>query len=107
MSVSIGSIGSIDQGGQEGAVRERALPGAVPPPLDPAYVEVVLEGGPVDIPRTLRVDAAVFAYGKIKIPRKNGYEHFERPLTPPASGDAISEDDALVFRWTTRTKIAE
>ncbi|WP_436756641.1 DUF5988 family protein [Streptosporangium sp. V21-05] len=100
MSVSIGSIDSIDQGGQEGAT-------AVPAPPDPAYVEVVLEGGPVDIPRTVRVDEAVFAYGKIKIPRKNGYEHFERTLTPPVPGDAIPEDDALVFRWTTRTKIAE
>jgi hypothetical protein len=101
------SIGSIDQGGQEGAAKERAPSGAVPSRLDPAYVEVVLEGGPTDIPRTLRVDEAVFAYGKIKIPRKNGYEHFERPLTPPVPGDVISEDDAMVFRWTTRTKIAE
>lgn len=59
-------------------------------------VEVVLEGGPVDLPRTLLVAPTAAAGDKIKVPRLAGYEHFEKPAGP-----------GNVFVWTTRTKIAE
>jgi hypothetical protein len=59
-------------------------------------VEVVLQGGPVDVPRTLLVPATTAAGYKIKVPRLAGYEHFEKP-----------GDSGNVFVWTYRTRIAE
>jgi hypothetical protein len=72
----------------------KPLPGRGP-------VEVALEGGPADVPRTLRVMHDVVSDGKIKIPRNGGYEHFERVGALPESGGPP------LFRWTTRTKVAE
>ncbi|GAA4232316.1 hypothetical protein GCM10022254_31860 [Actinomadura meridiana] len=69
-------------------------------------VSVTLEGGPRDIPRTLRVLRARVAEGKIKIERHGGYEHFERD--PAAEGLAVDAGaESPVFRWTVRTRIAE
>jgi hypothetical protein len=67
-----------------------------------SLVQAKLEGGPDDIAparRCLSVDVAV---SKVKIEHLGGYEHFERQehAPEPASGP-------LVFRWTTRTRIAE
>ncbi|MFI2437085.1 DUF5988 family protein [Streptomyces sp. NPDC018693] len=69
--------------------------------------EVVLSGGPQDIPveaRTLRLNLANRNPDeKIKIRHGNGYEHFER------SPDSGTQDGSgpVVFRWTRRTRIAE
>jgi hypothetical protein len=59
-----------------------------------AEVDVVLEGGPSDLPdgeRRRRIPAGDL---KVKVRHRGGHEHFERT------------DDG-VYRWTTRTKIAE
>jgi hypothetical protein len=61
-------------------------------------VEVFLEGGPTNIPRSVMATAEEFAYGKVKVPYLAGYEHFER---------GSEENDGNSFSWTTRTKIAE
>ncbi|GAA5062192.1 hypothetical protein HNP84_005765 [Thermocatellispora tengchongensis] len=58
--------------------------------------EIILEGGPEDLPNVLRIERDRIADGKIKIERQGGYEHFER-----------RDQNALTFRWTARTKIAE
>lgn len=63
-------------------------------------VAVTLEGGPAELPRTMRV-AWADDLRKIKLPYRNGHEHFE--LVEPLGGDGGQP----VFRWTTRTKIAE
>jgi len=62
-------------------------------------VEVVLEGGPREIPRIMKV-AGDASEDRIKIPWGNGYEHFE--LDEPASNGVPKR-----FRWTMRTCIAE
>jgi hypothetical protein len=65
----------------------------------PAAVNVVLEGGPPDLPMedwTRWMGDEV----KIKIPHCGGYEHFERV-------DATSRDDQRIFRWIMRTEVAE
>ncbi|MFI6513450.1 DUF5988 family protein [Streptosporangium sp. NPDC050855] len=112
---------SLEQGGQEGGTDVRVHAAAVVPPPAGAYVDITLEGGPADIPRTVRVDDATAAYGKIKVPWGNGYEHFERPVAPPAVAlspvppvppvspmSPVSDvPGPVVFRWTTRTRIAE
>ncbi|MFI5916535.1 DUF5988 family protein [Dactylosporangium sp. NPDC051541] len=64
-------------------------------------VHAVLEGGPVDIPAALRTVREPVADAKIKVPHYGGYEHFERAT------DADPATLPIVFRWTTRTKVAE
>ncbi|MDY7091207.1 MAG: DUF5988 family protein [Actinomycetota bacterium] len=67
-----------------------------------AAVEVLLVGGPAELPddqRSCRVEAGT---DKIKVPYYGGYEHFERP---PAAD--TPDAGPLVFRWTGRTRIAE
>ncbi|MBB2913047.1 hypothetical protein FHS43_004342 [Streptosporangium becharense] len=99
MHVSTGPADGAPGAGTE----SRIHPGFVSPASDRADVDVILEGGPADIPRTLRVDGVMAAGGKIKIPRNNGYEHFEwHEESPGADGR-----EPLLFRWTTRTRIAE
>lgn len=61
-------------------------------------VDVVLMGGPPDVPEQMRVPNAMVAAGKVKIERHGGYDHYER---------ADGARDALTFSWTSRTKIAE
>jgi hypothetical protein len=63
-------------------------------------ISAVLVGGPTDLPvsaRTVRVDPAE---PTVKIVHRGGYEHFERD-------SEVGGDAAVVFRWTTRTRIAE
>ncbi len=60
-------------------------------------VVVVLEGGPATLPQTMSVQWTS-DQSKIKIPHRGGHEHFE--LIDPAL-------EQPVFRWTTRTKVAE
>ncbi|MDG4830606.1 DUF5988 family protein [Solwaraspora sp. WMMD1047] len=63
-------------------------------------IEAILEEGPADLPTELRRRTVAADSMKIKVPHLNGYEHFERV---PKPGDTTS----AVFRWTTRTRIAE
>jgi hypothetical protein len=70
-----------------------------------SYVQAVLEGGPPSIPQSLRTQTVTPLDEKIKIPHYGGYEHFER-----VSGDCpdeMSMAQQIIFRWTTRTEIAE
>lgn len=75
-------------------------------PTDSTYsVEVtraVLAGGPVDIPAGMRVCDVPAGQEKIKVPWCGGYEHFERVESP-----RYDPDDAVVYRWTFRTRVAE
>ncbi|MCX4390269.1 DUF5988 family protein [Micromonospora peucetia] len=64
-------------------------------------IDVVLEGGPVDLPTDLRSHRVARAEEKIKILHYGGYEHFERGSSPEPI------DLPVVFRWTGRTRIAE
>jgi len=67
------------------------------------FVDVVLEGGPRDFPESQRVRKAQPIDYKIKVGHRNGYEHFER------AGECCHHGGTqpVVFRWTTRTSIAE
>jgi hypothetical protein len=67
-----------------------------------AYIDVVLEGGPRNLPAELRIHRRSTDHYKIKVPYCGGYEHFERD--PAAS---VSDGVPVVFRWTGRTRIAE
>ncbi|GHJ33348.1 MULTISPECIES: DUF5988 family protein [Streptomyces] len=67
---------------------------------DGSPIEVVLEGGPDDLPRAVRTGRSTLTTKKLKIPHRNGYEHFE------LVNDAADITPAI-FRWTMRTKIAE
>ncbi|MDN5747143.1 MAG: DUF5988 family protein [Pseudonocardia sp.] len=62
-------------------------------------VEVVLEGGPLGIPRSMSTPAGA-EIDRIKIQHLNGYEHFE---LDPTTADSVP----LHFCWTMRTRIAE
>lgn len=64
-------------------------------------VRAVLHGGPADIPEPMRVRRVCADEQKIKLPWLGGYEHFERDAAAQAPLGAV------VFRWTTRTRIAE
>ena len=69
---------------------------------DANEVEVVLVGGPLDLPVAHRYRRAGRTDTKIKIGHRAGYEHFER-VDDTDAGSALP----LVFTWTTRTRIAE
>jgi hypothetical protein len=63
----------------------------------------VLEGGPEAIPEASRLQLVSPIDNKIKIIHYGGYEHFERTDLLAESGPSPQ----IVFRWTTRTEIAE
>ncbi|MEU8871934.1 DUF5988 family protein [Streptomyces javensis] len=63
-------------------------------------IEVVLEGGPDDLPRAFRTGRSTLTSKKLKIQHRDGYEHFE------LVNDSVDITTAI-FRWTMRTKIAE
>lgn len=63
-------------------------------------IEVILVGGPPDLPvdgRILRIDAD---RRKVKVAHRGGYEHFERVGDPPTPAP-------VEFHWTGRTRVAE
>jgi hypothetical protein len=65
----------------------------------------VLVGGPTDIPDDVRACRVGAEDRRLKVVRLGGYEHFER-----VEGDGRADgpnDGPVVFRWVTRTKIAE
>jgi hypothetical protein len=70
--------------------------------VDADEVEVVLVGGPLDLPVAHRYRRASRTETKIKIGHRAGYEHFERADDADA-GTSLP----LVFTWTTRTRVAE
>jgi Family of unknown function (DUF5988) len=65
-------------------------------------IDVILEGGPHNLPADKRVQRALGDETKIKVRFYGGYEHFER-------ADPVGADDTepVLFRWTGRTRIAE
>ncbi|HEY8533065.1 MAG TPA: DUF5988 family protein [Micromonospora sp.] len=72
-------------------------------PVDAPAVEmtdIVLEGGPPDLPPALRTARVPVAQDKVKIEFRGGYEHFERT-------SALTPHRQVIFRWVTRTRIAE
>jgi hypothetical protein len=69
------------------------------PPM--AAVDVVLVGGPADLPEAVRRTRARDG-DTIKIVHRDGYEHFEHDRRP-----GPDPDGPRVFRWTMRTRIAE
>jgi len=72
---------------------------------DHEMVDVLLVGGPHDLPDTVRSTriAAGTVGNKIKVAYRSGYEHFE-PATVPV--DAAGSGP-FVFHWAGSTKIAE
>lgn len=66
-------------------------------------VRAILEGGPESIPEASRIQEVSALAEKIKLPHYGGYEHFER-------AGWLEEDTScrhLIYRWTTRTELAE
>nr|UPI48926.1 DUF5988 family protein [Micromonospora sp.] len=68
----------------------------------PGTVEAALIGGPADIPESTRRCRADAGARTIKLAHRGGYEHFELVDTVE-----VNADGPAIFRWTTRTKIAE
>lgn len=66
---------------------------------DTETVEVVLDGGPHGVPRTMRAPRGA-AHDRIKVRHLNGYEHFHLDTT---TVDSVPRR----FYWTMRTRIAE
>lgn len=69
-------------------------------------VAAVLEGGPTDLPAAARTGRVPAGDRKVKVVHRGGYEHFERMDGDPVPGPA-PEAGPVVFRWKTRTKMAE
>ncbi|MET8629842.1 DUF5988 family protein [Kitasatospora sp. NPDC004669] len=63
---------------------------------------VFLEGGPSDIPEIQEVKSGSIV-NRLKIPRGNGYEHFEITQDFKDVGGVLMP----VYRWSYRTAIAE
>jgi Family of unknown function (DUF5988) len=66
-------------------------------------IDVVLEGGPLDLPSGLRRRLARTAEPTIKVAHRGGYEHFQRVGEP----DGTAARRHVVYCWTSRTKMAE
>jgi hypothetical protein len=66
-------------------------------------VQAVLEGGPATIPHASRIQPVSPLDEKIKLSHYGGYEHFVR------TGSLVEDTSCrqVVFRWSTRTEIAE
>lgn len=65
-------------------------------------VDVILVGGPNDLPTAARNQRVPRDGQKVKVHHRGGYEHFEREDAGSRQGPA-----PVVFRWTTRTRVAE
>jgi hypothetical protein len=70
---------------------------------EPATVDAVLEGGPTDLPEQERRRRSTPGEFTIKIMHRGGYEHFTRDADALPAGPSAP----AVYRWTTRTRIAE
>jgi hypothetical protein len=80
-----------------------AAPGVDAQPADDRMIDVILEGGPADMPREMRLPRSRLASSVLKIQRWGGYEHFECVDEKCYPDNHVS----MNFRWTFRTKIAE
>jgi uncharacterized protein DUF5988 len=69
---------------------------------DEGRIKAILTGGPADFPEAFRVRYVPARAGKVKVPFRNGYEHFEH-----APALANNDTGHRVFRWTGRTRVAE
>lgn len=67
------------------------------------FVEAVLEGGPDTIPTASRIREVSPLDEKVKLPHYGGYEHFERIRSLVEDTSCLQ----VIFRWTTRTEMAE
>lgn len=65
-------------------------------------VRAILEGGPESIPAASRIQEVSPLDEKIKLPHYGGYEHFER-----VGWGENTSPQCLIYRWTTRTELAE
>jgi hypothetical protein len=65
---------------------------------DDLTIDAVLDGGPTDLPASMRRCTVRPDDVKVKLRWGTGYEHFER------TDETV---DTNVFRWTGRTKVAE
>ena len=76
----------------------------MPNPADQAEktINAILVGGPADLPDNARLRSDVGTENTIKVQHLGGYEHFERTDETAEGLGAVS-----VFRWITRTKVAE
>jgi Family of unknown function (DUF5988) len=75
-------------------------------PVPPAhtngqFIDVVLEGGPANLPAELRHCRVAAKETTIKICHYGGHEHFTRVPATEAGGNSVA------FHWTGRTRIAE
>jgi hypothetical protein len=66
-------------------------------------IDVLLEGGPADIPAAARVRRVDAGDEKVKLPHRGGHEHFER-TDERRWQDGVAR---VLFRWTVRTRVAE
>jgi hypothetical protein len=69
-----------------------------------SLVEVVLEGGPTDMSHADRRRQASPGDERIKVRHGGGYEHFERTDERAADGGG---SHPVIYRWVTRTRVAE
>jgi hypothetical protein len=70
---------------------------------DIAIVDIVLEGGPRDIPDAVRLRRAESAQYDIKVQHHGGYEHFART----SERSFMPGEPRVIYRWVYRTRIAE
>ncbi|BCB79305.1 hypothetical protein GCM10022251_21020 [Phytohabitans flavus] len=68
-----------------------------------AMIDATLEGGPTDLPESLRVQRTTATNSKIKVRHGSAYEHFEQ------TGESKPGHEGMlhVYRWTMRTRVAE
>jgi hypothetical protein len=64
-------------------------------------IEAALEGGPATLSAARRRVRIAHDVEVMKVPHYGGYEHFERTET------RLPGDGPVVFRWSSRTNIAE
>lgn len=64
-------------------------------------VDVLLEGGPAEVPPRQQVVLDDETREKIKVPLLGGVEHFA------VVGDPAADVNPRLYRWTMRTRIAE
>src|SRR5262249_1731972 len=72
-------------------------------PIDTALVAVVLDGGPTDLPESLRIQQVPTDQQKIKVQPHGAADPFDRHRPVPPATD----DSPLLFHWTMRPRIAE
>lgn len=67
---------------------------------DDQLIDIVLEGGPDELPTRMRVPVDDDTRDRIKLPHWGGHEHFRLVAEPECT-------EPRVYRWSMRTRIAE